>query len=147
MVEVIAIFCSGTFFGAAIYISLAQHPASLEAGGSVPGTFFPPMYRRAAPMQIALALVGTITGFIEWYVSEQLIWLLGSIALVSVIPITLILIKPINDILLDPENDPGSNETLALLRSWGPRHWTRSVVGGVSFVLYLAGLARTTSAA
>ena len=93
MFEILATFCSGTFFGAAIYISLAQHPASLVAGGSVPGNFFPPMYRRAAPMQIALAVIGTIAGLIQWYVSENLLWLVGAITLISVIPITLIFIK------------------------------------------------------
>ena len=35
--SLIAIFSAGTFFGAAVYISIAQHPASLEAGAGVAG--------------------------------------------------------------------------------------------------------------
>ena len=32
MLELIATLCSGVFFGAALYISVGQHPAALEAG-------------------------------------------------------------------------------------------------------------------
>jgi len=106
LLEVIAIFSCGTFFGAALYISLAQHPAALEAGIPVGGRFFPPMYKRAAPLQITLALVGFISAMIVWYQTMNSIWLIGALFLISVIPITLIVIKPVNDILLNPEMIP-----------------------------------------
>lgn len=137
IIELISIFCCGTFFGAAVYISIAQHPAALKAGVAVGGRFFPPMYNLAAPMQIALAVIGFLTGLIAWYVSSDILWLLGSLLLVSVIPITLILIKPVNDILLDPANNPDSPETEVLLRKWGPKHWLRTIVSGAAFIVYL----------
>jgi hypothetical protein len=62
MVAVLAALFAGTFFGAAIYINLAQHPATIETGGEFPGLFFPPMYRKAAPMQIILALSPDFAG-------------------------------------------------------------------------------------
>lgn len=137
IVQIIALFCSGTFYGAALYISLAQHPAALEAGVSVGGRFFPPMYRRAAPMQIALALAGFIAGVLVWYNSMGVLWLAGALLLISVVPITLIIIKPINDLLLAPENDPESENTQDLLLRWGPKHWLRTIVSGFAFVVYL----------
>ncbi|MDA7722943.1 DUF1772 domain-containing protein [Pseudomonadales bacterium] len=91
ILEVIALFSSGTFFGAALYISLAQHPAALEADTSIGGRFFPPMYKRAAPLQIALAVAGTIAGLVAWYLSGSMLWLIGALLLASVIPITLFL--------------------------------------------------------
>ena len=139
--EFIATFCSGTFFGAAVYISLAQHPATLEAGPGVGGRFFPPMYRRAAPMQILLAVVGTLAGVIIWGLGGTLLWLIGAIFLVSVIPITLVAIKPINDVLLDPTHSPDASDTESLLKRWGPKHWARSIVSGTSFVLFLIAYA------
>ncbi len=135
--EIIALFSCGTFYGAALYISLAQHPAALEAGIAVGGRFFPPMYKRAAPLQIAMALAGFLAGLVVWYQSSDYLWLLGALLLISVVPITLIAIKPINDILLAPDNDPDSLETGALLQRWGPKHWLRTVVSGISFLLYL----------
>ena len=135
--QIIALFCCGSFFGAALYISLAQHPATLAAGDSVGGRFFPPMYKRAAPLQIVLALIGFIAALIAWYFSEILLWLIGAIFLISVIPITLIFIKPINDILLAADNNPESEKTQQLLKRWGPKHWWRTIVSGLAFILYL----------
>ncbi len=141
MLELIAIIGSGTFFGAALYISLAQHPATLECGVSIGGRFFPPMYNRAAPMQITLAVAGFLAGIVLWYLHASYLWLAGALLLIAVIPITLIIIKPVNDILLSPNNDPDSAETEVLLNRWGPKHWLRTIVSGTSFVIYLvAGL-------
>lgn len=139
--NLVATFCSGTFFGAAVYISLAQHPAALEAGASVGGRFFRPMYRRAAPMQIVLAVAGTIAGIAAWLMEGSQLWLVGALLLASVIPITLFVIKPINDILLNPSRDADATDTQELLQQWGPRHWIRSVVSGASFLLFLVAIA------
>ena len=138
--QVIALFACGTFFGAALYISIAQHPAALEAGVAVGGRFFPPMYKRAAPLQILMALVGFLAGIAAWYQSSVILWLLGSLLLISVVPITLIIIKPVNDILLAQDNDPDSAKTAELLQRWGPKHWLRTVVSGVSFLMYLSAV-------
>lgn len=143
LLELTATFCAGVFFGAAIYISIAQYPAALEAGAGVGGRFFLPMYRRAAPMQILLAIVGSLAGLVLWGMGNELLWLVGSLFLVSVIPITLIAIKPVNDVLLNPKHDPDGSDTEGLLRKWGPRHWWRSIVSGVAFVLFL--LARASA--
>ncbi len=69
--------------------------------------------------------------------SMNTLWLIGAVLLVSVIPITLALIKPINDILLKPESNPESEETKDLLERWGPKHWLRTIVSGMSFLTYL----------
>ena len=137
ILEFVALFSCGTFFGAAVYISLAQHPAALEAGVGVGGRFFPPMYKRAAPMQVLLALMGFISGVAIWYQTSEALWLVGAILLFSVVPITLIIIKPVNDILLSAENVADSPETESLLKLWGPKHWLRTIVSGLSFAVYL----------
>ena len=134
----IALFCCGVFFGAALYISLVQHPAAIVAGGSVAGRFFPPMYQRAAPMQITLALAGFIAGLLAWLFGGGVIWLIGALALISVVPMTLIFIKPTNDALLAPDTDPESEQTARLLEQWGRKHWWRTLLSGAAFLLYLA---------
>lgn len=137
ILEIIALFSCGTFFGAAIYISLAQHPAVLEAGGTVGGQFFPPMYKRAASIQVPLALFGFVSGGILGYQSSEILWLAGALLLLSVIPITLVFIKPVNDILLSSETLADLTEIESLLILWGKKHWWRSIVSGASFLLYL----------
>ena len=142
MIEIIATLCAGTFFGAALYINLAQHPATLDAGGDFAGKFFPHMYAKASVLQIFLAVVGTVSGVVVWLFSEQVLWLIGAIFLISVVPITLLIIKPINDQLLNPTHELKSEEIMNLLRQWNPKHWIRSIVSFISFTCYLTALAQ-----
>ena len=140
MIQAVATFLAGTFFGAALYINLAQHPATVKLGGAFAKDFFPPMYHAASTMQIVLAVGGTLLGLVEWYLTDQTLWLVGALLLVSVIPITLVFIKPINDQLLEPNNDLGPDQVLALLKQWNPRHWVRSIVSGLAFAIYLVAM-------
>ncbi len=137
LVEFLALFFCGTFFGAAIYISIAQHPASMKAGVAFAARFFPPMYNLAAPMQIALAVGGTVGGLIQWFLTAEAFWAVGAALLVFVIPFTLIVLKPINDQLLDSNAELSDTQVEVLLRQWAPRHWVRSIASGLSFVAYL----------
>ena len=133
----IAVFCSGVFFGAALYIAVAQHPAALEIGASFAARFFPLMYRRAANLQAALAAVGTLAGLWAWWVAGGLSWLLGTLLLFAVIPFTLIRIMPVNRQLLAPGRDPEAPDTEVLLRRWASLHAVRTVLGGLAFALLL----------
>ncbi len=137
LAEFLALFLCGTFFGAAVYISIAQHPASLKAGVSVAAKFFPPMYGLAAPMQIVSALGGTLGGLVQWYLTDNVLWAIGAAFLIFVIPFTLVVLKPINDQLLDSEAQRTESETEKLLNLWAPRHLVRSIASGLSFAIYL----------
>jgi len=137
LAEFLALFLCGTFFGAAVYISIAQHPASLKAGVSVAAKFFPPMYGLAAPMQIVLAFGGTLGGLVQWYLTDNVLWAIGAAFLVFVIPFTVVVLKPINDQLLDSKAQRTESETENLLNLWAPRHLVRSIASGLSFAIYL----------
>ncbi|MEO9633797.1 MAG: DUF1772 domain-containing protein [Parasphingorhabdus sp.] len=137
LIEVLALFLCGTFFGAAVYISIAQHPATMQTGIPFASAFFPPMYGLAAPMQIVCALGGTLAGVAMWFLGDNILWLVGAIVLLFVIPFTIIILKPINDKLLDTEAARSEGEIEKLLKSWAPRHWVRSIASGLSFITYL----------
>ncbi|MGI9283988.1 MAG: DUF1772 domain-containing protein [Pseudomonadales bacterium] len=137
LVEFLALFLCGTFFGAAVYISIAQHPASMKAGVPVAAKFFPPMYGLAAPMQITSALGGTLAGFIQWFLADNILWAIGAALLIFVIPFTVVVLKPINDQLLDRKAELTESEIERLLNQWAPRHWVRSISSGLSFAIYL----------
>ncbi len=137
LAEFLALFLCGTFFGAAAYISIAQHPASMKAGVPVAAKFFPPMYSLAAPMQIVSALGGSLCGLIQGYLTDNILWALGAAFLIFVIPFTLIVLKPINDQLLDTATARPETETEKLLNLWAPRHLVRTVSSGLAFAIYL----------
>ena len=135
--KLLATFCCGVFFGAALYISLVQHPAALETGNEFAARFFRPMYRRAAGLQASLALVGCASAIAAWLSGAGALWLAAAVLIGSVVPFTLIVIKPVNDALL--QNHDAASEVAALLTRWGYLHWARTVASGLAFLLCLIG--------
>jgi hypothetical protein len=141
LAELIATLCAGLFAGAAIYITLVEHPARLECGTSLAATQFGPSYRRATIMQASLAAVGFLAALAAWAQGAGPAVLLGGMVLGLVIPFTLIVILPTNRRLLDPTLDRGSLEAAALLERWGRLHAVRSVASGVAFGVLACDLA------
>ena len=141
LLELVAVLCAGLFAGAAIYITVVEHPARLECGTELAATEFGPSYRRAAVMQASLAAVGLVAALGAWVQGRGLTTLLGGILLGLVIPFTLLVILPTNKRLLDPALDRGSAEAAALLDRWGRLHAVRSVAGGLAFGALLWHLA------
>lgn len=138
---VLATLCAGLFSGAAIYVSVVEHPARLSCGTTVALTEFRPSYHRAAIMQAFLAIAGCAAGIAAW-LQDGKGWLLAAALLLgSVVPFTLLIIWPTNKRLLDPELAPHAPEAALLLTHWGRLHAVRSAVSAVSFVVFLLCLA------
>ncbi len=143
ILELVAVLCTGLFAGAAIYITLVEHPARLECGTALAITQFRPSYRRAAVMQASLAGVGCLAGVAGWALGSGTPVLVSGLLLGAAIPFTLIAILPTNKRLLDAALDRESPEAAALLARWGRLHVVRSALSGVAFLLlglYLAGV-------
>ncbi|HEU4344613.1 MAG TPA: DUF1772 domain-containing protein [Candidatus Binatia bacterium] len=139
--KLLATACCGVFFGAALYISLVQHPAMLEAGSDFSARFFAPMYGRAAVMQAGLAVVGCAAAITAWLMGAGRLWLAAAVLFGSVLPFTLLVIKPVNDVLLEAR-DVSTPELGALLIRWGHLHWARTVASGLAFVTCLIAIVR-----
>jgi hypothetical protein len=135
--QAIATLAAGLFAGAAIYITVAEHPARMECGVSLDASVFGPSYRRAAAMQASLALIGTFAGVLAWQLGGGIEWLAGSALLFFVMPFTLVAIMRTNKRLLDLALDRNSREAHDLLLEWGRLHAVRSVVGGASFLIFV----------
>lgn len=142
MFRTVATLCSGIFFGAALYISLVQHPAALETGTEFAARFFPQMYGRAALMQASLATVGAGAAFAAWFFGARPVVLLAVALLIGVVLFTVVVIHPVNQELLGGEIDPSSARAAELLVRWGWLHWTRTVLSGLAFAACLVAAPR-----
>ena len=141
LLELIATLCAGLFGGAAIYITLVEHPARLECGTALAISEFGPSYRRATVMQASLAALGLVASVGAWLEGRGLVVLIAGLLLGLVIPFTLIVILPTNKGLLDPGLDRGSAEAAALLARWGRLHAVRSILSAVAFAVLACHLA------
>jgi uncharacterized membrane protein len=140
LLRFLAVLATILFTGAAIYINVAEHPARMECGTTVAITVFGPSYRRAAVMQVILALVATISSIAAWFLGAGVSWLAGGLLIFAVVPFTLIVIMPTNKKLLDPATDRTSDAVHRLLQHWGRLHAVRSILGLASSILLLASL-------
>jgi Domain of unknown function (DUF1772) len=135
VLELIALLCTGLFAGAAVYVTLVEHPARLECGPDVALAEFRPSYRRAAAMQASLAAVGALTAVGAWALGQGVLVLVAGLLLGAMIPFTLLVVLPTNKRLLDPALDPHTTDAASLLARWGRLHAVRSVASVVAFVL------------
>jgi hypothetical protein len=138
----IATLTAGIFAGAAVYVSLVEHPARVRLGPKAAVLQFGPSYRRGAALQAPLALIGALAAIARWAISGSDWWLAGGIALGALVPYTLIVVLPTNKRLLDPALDRDSAEAVMLLRCWGHLHAVRTLVSVAVFAKFLVLLER-----
>lgn len=132
-----ALVAAALFTGAAIYVSIAEHPARLELDDRALLAEWKPSYERGLMMQASLAIIGFVLGILEWLVSGNLSWLLGALVLVANWPFTLMVIMPVNKELKATPIENANAATRVLLEKWGRLHGVRSVLGAISVGLFL----------
>jgi hypothetical protein len=64
--EFLAVLTCGLFAGAAVYVSLVEHPARMECGVEIATAEFPPSYHRGTIMQVTLAAVCLLSSIAAW---------------------------------------------------------------------------------
>lgn len=133
----LALASAALFAGAALYVSLVEHPARIRAGISTAIAEFRPSYRRAAPLMGGLAIISLAAGLTAAVTTARWPWAVGAVAVGIAVPYTLLVIMPTNRQLLAPEF-LGQPEAARLLDRWGRLHWVRSVLGLGGLAAYLA---------
>jgi len=142
LAALIAALSSTLFAGAALYITLVEHPARMECGVELAATVLRLSYRRAAWMQASLALLATIAGLVAWASGGGWFWLAGAALMLSVVPFTLLVVKPTIEQLLDPGLDRRAAGTRKLLERWGRLHLVRTIVSSLAALVFLWQLAQ-----
>ena len=132
-----ALVAAALFAGAAIYVSVSEHPARLSLDDRSAVDEFNTSYPPAALMQASLALIGTVLGVLEWMMTGRVIWLMGALILFANVPYTFISIMPTNTALKARGGEGANFETREMLERWGRLHAVRSLLGAVAVVIFL----------
>jgi hypothetical protein len=134
----LALLAAALFAGAAIYVSVAEHPARLLLDDEAALAQWKPSYARGKVMQAGLALLGGALALWTWWHSLNQLWLIGALLLLANWPFTLLVILPVNRKLEATPLGTAGPETRALLESWGRLHLIRSDLGGAAALVMLA---------
>jgi Domain of unknown function (DUF1772) len=146
MLGILALLVASLFAGAAIYVSVAEHPARMQLDPDAALKQWKPAYAKGAVMQASLALIGFALGaaqcFIDglrtgqFFLQPDWWFLVGALILVANWPYTLVVIMPANNKLNAQAS--ADESTMKLLHRWGALHLWRGVLGAAS-VLVFAG--------
>lgn len=139
LTALVAFLIAALFAGAAIYVSVAEHPARLALDDKAALAQWKPSYRRGKLMQASLALIGSLLAFWIWWKGGNMMWLIGGLLLIASWPVNLILIMPVNHRL--EAGDGSGPDTRALLVRWGRLHLIRTVLGAAAALAMLCALA------
>ena len=81
--EFVAVLACGLFAGAAVYVSLVEHPARMECGVEIAVAQFPPSYHRGTIMQVTLAAVCLLSSIAAWLAGATFWWVVAGVLQVS----------------------------------------------------------------
>ena len=138
----IALLSSGLFAGAALYLTVVEHPAGMSQGALFALQQFRPSYKRAAPLQAALAVICLLCSAAVSWLTDRWGWLAGGVLVGAVVPFTLAFLMPTNRLLLDAASPPRGDDASTLLAKWGLLHAVRTCLSLLGFVVLLVQFIR-----
>ena len=130
--QFLAALSAGLFAGAALYISVVEHPARMMLDTRAAVTQWALSYKRATWLQAPLASISLVCGAAVWLMGAGAAWLAAALAIGAVVPFTFIVVMPTNHQILAPRRDLDSVETRTVLTRWGKLHAVRSALGFVA---------------
>jgi hypothetical protein len=133
----LAILTASVFAGAALYVSLVEHPARMTLDTKAAAMEWAPSYARGTLMQAPLALLSLLTGLGAWLLGAGVAWGVAALLVGAVVPFTFVAIMPTNKALGAAGRDLASVETRTLLVRWGRLHAVRTVLSLAATLLYL----------
>lgn len=140
-----ALIFAAIFFGAAIYISVAEHPARMGLNDGLALAQWGPSYKRGFAMQASVAVVSGVLGAAAWWTTGDLLWLAGGAVILANWPFTFIAIMPTNH-LLEATPAGGDNHTRGRLQKWGQLHAIRGGLSLLATAIFFVAASRGLSA-
>lgn len=166
LAKVAATTLAGVFAGAAMFISVAQHPALLETDElAFQAPFFRRMYFYAARMQGPMAVGSGLSAFVVFFLqrerqqqvqAQQLIcvvhfprslWLASGCLMIAIAPFTVVKMLALNHQLVNPRicRSRGKSWLQATLARWGKLHNVRTGASLLAFTGMVVAMAYSSS--
>ena len=133
----IALALAATFFGAALYIHLAEHPARMMLDDANALAQWSPSYARAFAMQGGLAVASGLAGFLAAWLTQDWLWAVGAAAMLANWPYTVFGILPLNNRLNAILPSDAGPETRQMLNQWNRLHGLRTILSGLATSVFV----------
>jgi Domain of unknown function (DUF1772) len=133
----IALAFAAAFFGAALYIHVAEHPARMLLDDRNALAQWSPSYAHAYTMQGGLAVASGGAGLLAIWLTGDWRWAMGALLMLANWPYTLFGILPLNHKLNAIPLDKAGPDTRAMLRLWNRLHALRTAFSGLATLGYV----------
>jgi hypothetical protein len=133
----IALTLAAAFWGAALYINVAEHPARMLLDDRNALAQWGPSYARAFILQGGLAVISGISGLIAAWLLADWHWIVGALLMLANWPYTLLGILPLNNKLKAIPLDAAGAESRAMLERWNRLHGMRTLLSGSAVIVFL----------
>ena len=133
----LALAIAAVFFGAAIYVNVAEQPARLGLDDASLLAQWKPAYKRGTVMQAPLTVIGCLCALAAWWQTRDGAWLLGALLLIANMPYTFAVIMPTNRALMTRTPATAGRDSRALIEKWGRLHAVRSALAGGAMAAFL----------
>ncbi|MCB1885788.1 MAG: DUF1772 domain-containing protein [Geminicoccaceae bacterium] len=134
----LALVAAAMFFGAALYINVAEQPARLRLDDRAMLTQWRPAYGRGYAMQGTLAVLAALFGFLAFFYEGGWFWILGALFAAAAWPYTLLIVMPTNKVLMHVEAGTAHQDVRSLIGQWGRLHAGRTLLGFAAILCFLA---------
>jgi Domain of unknown function (DUF1772) len=133
----IALTLAAAFCSAALYINIAEHPARMLLDDAHALAQWGPSYDRAFNYQGGLAVLSSIAGFVQAWLSGHWLWAAGATLMLVNWPYTLMVILPLNHRLKAIAPAAAGPESRAMLGRWNYLHAVRTRLSACAVVIFL----------
>ena len=133
----IALSLAAAFFGAALYINVAEHPARMVLDDQNALAQWSPSYARAFNLQGGLAVLSGIAGAAAAWFTQDWGWALGAALMIANWPYTLLGILPLNNQLNAIAPADAGPLSRGMLDRWNRLHGVRTGLSALAVLSYL----------
>ncbi len=137
LIGLIALTLAAAFFGAALYINVAEHPARMLLDDKNALAQWSPSYARAFNLQGGLAVLSGIAGVASAWLGGNWCWTIGAALMIANWPYTIFCILPLNHQLNAIAPDDAGPVSREMLARWNRLHSVRTILSGLAIATYL----------
>jgi len=135
-----ALVLAAAFSGAAYYVNEVEQPARLALNDTSLLAQWKVSYPRGYKMQASLAAVSGLFGLVAAWQTQQVLWLVGALLILTNWPFTIFVIKPTNDQINAVDKNAAGPASRAMIVKWARLHGVRTALGVLATGIFLWAL-------